>query len=119
MSVLILKDLPHIAESELEDWGPVPEPINSEPSLLRGSILVENSDGSEVGVWTCTPGRWRRKIEDAEMCYFLEGSCSYTDENGQVTDIKAGDMVYFDAMSLGIWDIKEHTRKAYITYKNS
>ncbi|SDX03630.1 hypothetical protein SAMN05444358_102257 [Ruegeria halocynthiae] len=118
MGVLNLKKLPEIAEDQLEDWGAVPEPIDSEPSLLRGLTLAENEDGSEVGVWTCTPGKWRRKIQDAEMCYFTHGSCTYTDEQGNVTEINAGDMVYFPAMSLGIWEIKEHSRNAYITYKS-
>lgn len=118
MSVLKLKSLPDIPLDQLDDWGPVPEPIDSAPSQLRGIILAENDDGSEVGIWTCTPGKWRRQVKEAEMAYFIEGSCTYTDEAGNVTEINAGDMVYFPAMSLGVWDIKEHTRKAFLCYKN-
>lgn len=119
MSVLQLKSLPHIPLAELEDWGPVPEPIDSEPSQLRGITLAENEDGSSVGLWACSPGKWRRQVKEAEMAYFIEGHCTYTDETGIVTEIIAGDMLYFPAMSLGIWEIKENVRKAFICYKTS
>ena len=118
MGVLQLKSLPAVPDEALDDWGAVAEPIDSAPARLRGRILAENADGSEVGVWTCSPGRWRRQIRDAEMCYFTQGACTYTDEGGNVTEIRAGDMVYFPAMSLGVWEITEPVRKAYMTYKS-
>ncbi len=119
MAVMNLKAIPEIPDDALEDWGFVPEPIDSAPSRLRGKVLAENPDGSEAGVWSCTPGRWRRQIRDAEMCYFTHGFCTYTDEDGNVTEIRAGDMVYFPAMSLGVWEIIETARKAYLTYKSA
>jgi hypothetical protein len=118
MGVLNLKNLPEIPEDQLEDWGAVPEPIDGAPSQLRGLVLAENEDGSEVGVWSCSPGKWRRQIEDAEMCFFTHGACTYTDEQGNVTRINAGDLVYFPAMSLGVWEITEPARKAFVTYKS-
>lgn len=118
MRVTSLKAIPDIPDAALEDWGFVPEPIDSAPSALSGLILAENADGSEVGIWACTPGRWRRQIKDAEMCYFTAGHCTYTDEAGNVTEIKAGDLVYFPANSLGVWEIKSPARKAYMTYKS-
>ena len=119
MSVLNLTSLPDIPLDQLEDWGRVPEPIDSEPSRLRGLTLAENADGSSVGLWACSPGKWRRQVKEAEMAYFIEGHCTYTGEAGNVTEINVGDMVYFPAMSLGMWDIKTSTRKAFISYKNS
>ncbi len=118
MGVLNLKNAPDIPDDQLDNWGCVPEPIDSEPSLLRGKILAENEDGSVVGLWTCSPGKWRRQIKDAEMSYFTHGACTYTDEQGNVTEINAGDMAYFPAMSLGVWEITEHARKVFITYKS-
>jgi uncharacterized cupin superfamily protein len=40
-----------IAASELEDWGPVPVPIGTPVSQLRGRVISANADGSEAGVW--------------------------------------------------------------------
>jgi len=103
-----------VAETSLDDWGAVPEPIECEPSQLSGTDIV-NADGSEVGVWESTPGRWRRQITAMEMCYFLEGECSYTDEEGKTTEIRPGDLLYFPAGSLGVWDIRTRCRKVFIT----
>lgn len=107
----------HRAVSEsLQDWGDVPEPVDSLPSRLRG--LAETfSDGQvEVGVWESTPGRWRRQIKQAEMCYFLSGHCSYTDKAGVETEIRAGDLLHFPENSLGTWNIHQPSRKVFIVY---
>jgi len=114
---MAIKKIPAVntmPSTALEPWGEVPEPIDSKPSRLAGAE-ISNDDGSEVGVWESTPGRWRRQIKAMEMCYFLEGECSYTDEEGVVTEIRAGDLLYFPANSLGIWDIKTPCRKVFIT----
>lgn len=114
MAIRKLAAVDQVSSHELADWGAVPEPIRSSPSQLTGTDFA-NEDGSEVGVWESTPGRWRRQITAMEMCYFLEGECSYTDEQGVVTEISAGDLLYFPANSLGIWDIKTKCRKVFIT----
>jgi uncharacterized cupin superfamily protein len=118
MKISKLATVPAIDSANLENWGEVPVPIDSAPSVLSGQKLCNNADGSTVGVWESTPGKWRRQVQNAEMCYFLEGECTYTDEEGQVTAISAGDTVYFPAKSLGIWDIKSKCRKVYITYES-
>jgi uncharacterized cupin superfamily protein len=118
MKISKLATVPKIDSSSLENWGDVPVPIDSAPSVLSGQKLCSNADGSTAGVWESTPGKWRRQVKNAEMCYFLEGECTYTDEEGQVTTITAGDLIYFPANSLGIWDIKSKSRKVYITYES-
>ena len=106
----------HRAVTEaLEDWGDTPVPVDGPASQLRG--LAETFAGDvEVGVWEASPGRWQRQIKEAEMCYFLSGHCSYTDEAGLTTDISAGDLLHFPADSGGIWEIYQPTRKVFIVY---
>ena len=52
--------------AKLEDWGPVGEPVGQPVPALRGQGAHE---GPDVGVWECSPGRFRRQIKSAELNY--------------------------------------------------
>ena len=117
MAIKQEKSVADIPSSELEDWGPVPEPVSETVSHLRGRIINENSDGSEAGIWECTPGKWTRLVMDAEISSFVAGHALFHAETGVTIDIKAGDTVYFDNNSKGTWEVLETVRKAYLTFK--
>ena len=53
MAIKQVKSVAEIPSSELDDWGPVPEPVSETVSQLRGRIINENPDGSEAGIWEC------------------------------------------------------------------
>lgn len=117
MAIKQVQNVANIPTSELEDWGPVPEPISKQISHLKGLVVNENADGSEAGVWECTPGKWVRKVMDAEISSFVSGHALFHHEGGETIEIKAGDSVYFDNNSKGIWEVLKTTRKVYLTYK--
>jgi len=117
MAIKQQKNVADIPSDELEDWGPVPQPVSDTISQLRGRIINENPDGSEAGIWECTPGSWTRMIMDAEISTFVAGHCLFHPEDGAKIDIKAGDTVYFDDNSRGTWEVLETVRKVYLTYK--
>jgi hypothetical protein len=103
-----------IPSTELDDWGAVPEPIGEPVSRLRGRMLWESADGSEAGLWECTPGKWVRQIMNPELATFLSGHAIFSPEGGQPFHIRAGDVVYFPANSRGTWEIVETTRKSFM-----
>jgi hypothetical protein len=117
MAIKQVKGVADIPSSELDDWGPVPEPVSETVSQLRGRIINENPDGSEAGIWECTPVTWTRLVMDAEISTFVAGHALFHPENGETVDIKAGDTVYFDNNSKGTWEVLETVRKAYLTFK--
>ena len=117
MAIKQLKNVSNIPSSELDDWGSVPEPVSEQISQLRGLIINENPDGSEAGIWECTPGIWTRLVMDAEISTFMSGHALFHPDDGETIDIKAGDTVYFDNNSKGTWEVLETIRKAYLTYK--
>ena len=118
MAITQLKQCNDIPSDQLDDWGPVPQPVSDQVSQLSGVIISENKDGSEAGIWECTPGIWTRLVMDAEISTFLKGRAIFHPEEGEPIDIKAGDTLYFDANSKGTWEVLETVRKAYLTYKN-
>jgi hypothetical protein len=112
-----LQNAPAIPSSELEDWGPVPVPRGEPGSRLSGRVIASNPDGSEAGLWECTPGTWVRQVMDAEIATFFSGHAVFTPEGGEPFHIRAGDVVWFPANSRGVWQILETTRKSYLTYR--
>ncbi len=117
MAIKQIKSVAQIPSHELDDWGPVELPISDLVSQLRGRIINENPDGSEAGIWECTPGTWTRQVMDAEISSFVKGHAQFHPDDGATIDIKAGDTVYFDNNSKGTWEVLQTVRKAYLTFK--
>ncbi|MDA0705715.1 MAG: cupin domain-containing protein [Proteobacteria bacterium] len=117
MAIKQIKSVAAIPTAKLDDWGPVALPVSEQVSHLYGLIINEHEDGSEAGIWECTPGTWTRQIMDAEISSFVKGHALFHPEDGETISISAGDTVYFDENSKGVWEVKQTVRKAYLTFK--
>ncbi|MBB3359881.1 MULTISPECIES: cupin domain-containing protein [unclassified Novosphingobium] len=96
---------------------PVPAPLGDPVSIVRSASLTSSARATNrIGVWECSPGRWRRQIVQAEFCHFLEGRATFTPDTGEAIEIKAGDVVHFPENSLGVWDIHETSRKIFMVF---
>ncbi len=115
MSIKQLKNANNIPTEKLDDWG-TPKTIGEPKCHLKGIQIIENEDGSEGGIWECTPGKFTREIMQAELTTFLEGHAIFHPENGDPVEIKAGDVLFFPENSKGTWEIIETVRKAYLCY---
>lgn len=115
MAILQLKDAKNIPTEKLDDWG-TPKTIGEPVCHLNGIQMIENEDGSEGGIWECTPGKFTREIMQAELTTFLTGHAIFHPEDGDPIEIKAGDVLYFPENSKGTWEIIETVRKAYLCY---
>lgn len=100
---------------KLDDWG-TPKTIGEPRCHLSGITLCENQDGSEGGIWECTPGKFVREVMQAEFVTFLSGRCIFHPEKGDPVEIQAGDVLFFPENSTGTWEIIETVRKAYFCY---
>jgi uncharacterized cupin superfamily protein len=118
MTIIKITDAANIPSEELEDWG-IPKTIGEPKCQLRGLFIKENPDGSEAGIWECTPGKFIREVKQAEMVTFLSGHCIFHPENGDPIEIKGGDVLFFPENSTGTWEIFETVRKAYLIYNIS
>ena len=56
-----LKNASNIPLEQLEDWG-TPKTIGEVIPHLNGIQIIENNDGSEGGIWECSPGKFEREI---------------------------------------------------------
>ena len=103
-----------IPSSQLEDWGPVKEPEGERVGQVRGHEHVSVLGGVRVGVWECSPGRWRRQVMEHEFAHFVAGRARFIPDHGEPFDITSGDAVWFPANTTGMWDITDTLRKTYV-----
>lgn len=104
-----------IPSDQLEDWG-IPKTVGEPICHLRGLTISENEDGSQAGIWECTPGKFIREVKQAESVTFLSGHCIFHPDNGDPIEIRGGDVLFFPENSTGTWEILETVRKAYLVY---
>jgi uncharacterized cupin superfamily protein len=113
--MIIIRQAAGIPAAQLDELGPVKEPLSWPPSELIGRKIHVGRPGVRMmGVWECSPGRWQRTIMQEEFAHFIEGSARFIPDNGEPIDIKAGDTIWFPPRSRGVWEITEKVRKVYI-----
>ncbi len=107
--------LPQALPSErLDDWGLAKGAVGPAVATVRGLSSFAMPDGSNGGVWECTPGRWRRQVMQAEFAHFVSGQGWFHPDGGQPFEIRPGDAVFFFPNTKGTWEITETLRKTYV-----
>ena len=102
---------------ELPPAGAVPVPIGEPiPKIRSKRVVIPTKLDTKIGVWECSPGRFRRQVVQAEFCHFLEGECTFTPDAGEAFQIRPGDVVYFPPKSSGVWEIKTASRKVFMVF---
>lgn len=104
-----------LPSSSLSDIGAAKQPIgNPIPHFKRLGFDGGGLEKYRFGVWEATVGKYRRDVKDAEYCFFLSGSATFSLDDGRSWTFGANDAVFFPADCLGIWDISEPLRKAFV-----
>jgi len=110
--VPVLRDALHAGP--LKDWGIIPTMIEG-ASRTGGILLSRDSDmRAESGVWACTPGHWRCEVTSDEYCHFLDGSCTYTHDNGDIIEIHPDTLAFFPRGWAGRCRVLSTVRKVYL-----
>ena len=117
MHILRLAIPSHASTEALADWGSVGDPVSQPPCTLRGdSLTLPIAGAPDMGIWECSPGRYRRQIRSAESMHILTGEAVFTPDGGSPVTLKAGDVVFFPTGTLGEWEIKTTLRKMYLVF---
>lgn len=103
---LTAADLPPVGRRSGADSG--------DPQVASRVISIDPESGTEVGIWTCTPGGWPiESRQDTEMALILCGRAVITDEGGERRELGAGDAIVLPIGWSGRWDVLEDVRKLY------
>jgi len=95
----------------LEERGPKAPALDGDP---RESGVLFHSDGDLlVGVWECTPVRWRSaKVGVGELMHFVSGSGTIVDAAGE-WEIVPGAVRWFPDGWTGEWHVRSTVRKVF------
>jgi len=109
---------PHLANAtttvDVVAWGAQPDPIAG-ASQSSGRVLFKGRGNKpEVGLWMCTPGRWRLTIPRDELCYFVGGRADYVRDNDERIEILPETLVLFPAGWSGTCAVHETMRNTYM-----
>ncbi|MNR69306.1 Cupin domain protein [compost metagenome] len=53
-------------------------------------------------------------MAEAEYSYVISGEGSFTPDDGETIEFRAGDVLYFTANTQGTWEIRQTLRKTYL-----
>lgn len=100
----------------LEDWGTAGLP-GTEPSRVSGrQYVIRGEEAVDTGVFECSPGSYRRSVKQAEVMHFIAGCGQFTPDGEDTIHFAAGDTLFFEANTEGLWHIDETLRKIYVIF---
>jgi uncharacterized cupin superfamily protein len=103
------------ALSGLQDHGTPAQPKSEPPCRFSGiEVALAGAGDNACGIWECTPGRFMRQLDDAEVMHILAGCGRFAPANGETIEFRAGDTLFFPANTTGEWHIAETLRKVFV-----
>ena len=98
-------------DAVLEDDPLDPDQVLEGDPRTSAFVLAEDPDGTECGIWRCTPGRFR-DTETREAFVVLEGKAKIEWAGGSI-EVGAGDLCAFAAGTETVWTVQETLLKGY------
>ncbi|MCF5651461.1 DUF861 domain-containing protein [Pseudomonas syringae] len=103
----------------LESLGAPSRPLSTPAQNMSGmEVHLDGAAENKTGIWECTPGRFERQLNEAEVMHILTGVCTFTPTDGEPLAIKGGDTLFFPRNTSGVWEIQETLRKVYVVFKS-
>ena len=100
----------------LENWGTAGLP-GTEPSRVSGrQYVIPGQEAVDTGVFECSPGTYRCSVKQAEVMHFIKGSGNFTPDGENTIRFAAGDTLFFEANTEGLWNNDETLRKIYVIF---
>lgn len=109
---------PAADEPILESWGPPSHIIAGRPMVSGANVLASYNGAFSVGVWQCTPGKWRVTYAQDELSVMLAGRLLITDPDGKSRRFGAGDSFAVPAGFRGTWEVMETVRRIFAVHQS-
>lgn len=109
---------PHLRKAatrtDLVDWGPQPGAIAGASHSTGRLVHKGPGNRPEIGVWVCTPGRWKLDVPRDEFCYYLAGRATSVGEDGERLAIRSGTAMMYPGGWKGECTVHETIRMSYM-----
>ena len=101
-----------------EDAAPAAENLLAGDPKQQVWNAYSDPDGRfHVGRWASTPGKWRVRYTEAELCHILSGVVRLTSASGAERSYSAGSTFVIPRGFEGTWEVVERCAKIYAIYE--
>jgi hypothetical protein len=102
----------------LSEAAPRPAGSVGQPPL-EAIFEMHSSEGTTIGVWECTPGRFATAKDGiGEMMQLIAGRATITSEDGTVHDVVPGSVLVLPDGWRGEWEVHETVRKVFSVWES-
>ena len=103
---------------EGESSAPDPERVLAGNPPQQVWNAFSSPDGCfHTGRWSSTPGLWRVRYNEYELCHLLSGAVRLTTDEGGTWVFRAGDSFLINKDFVGTWETLQHCVKLYAVYQ--
>jgi uncharacterized cupin superfamily protein len=101
-----------IGHMELGSAAINPDWILEGDPVARNKFLFKSADGTATTwLWDCTAGKFNWFYDIDETVYLIEGSVIIKDHAGGISQVNAGETIFFPAGSSAEWTVPNYVRK--------
>lgn len=113
-----LETFKHLAGIDLGAPAAKPTSVEGDQQEAAKTLWVSADGSVEVGIWECTPGRFTAdRSNSSELCHIISGLAEMRTLDGEVREVKAGDLLVLPQGWRGEWRLHETTRKLYVMHR--
>lgn len=71
-----------------------------------------------AGRWSATPGKWRVRYSDSQLCVMTAGRAAIENSSGERLTVSSGDVFVLPAGFAGTWEVLEDSSMLYSTLES-
>jgi uncharacterized cupin superfamily protein len=92
--------------------------ISGSPQHGVSNYFADPSQQFFAGRWSSTPGTWRVRYTESELCVMTAGRVIIKSDDGASHDFAAGDAFVIPAGFSGTWTVLESCTKIYAIFES-
>lgn len=101
-----------------EECGPAPDRIlQGQPVHRAANAFTDASGQFFCGRWSSSPGKWRVRYTESELCVITAGRVTIESVAGESQSFRAGDAFVVPAGFDGTWTVHEECTKLYAIFE--
>jgi uncharacterized protein len=108
------------APMEPEPMAPAADRVlDGNPQQQVYNYFTDSTQQFFAGRWSSTPGKWRVRYSENELCHLLSGRVRISDTAGRLREFGQGDSFVIPAGFEGTWEVLEDCIKLYAIFEAS
>jgi uncharacterized protein len=101
-----------------EECGPAPDRIlQGRPMHRAWNAFSDPSGQFFCGRWSSSPGKWRVRYTESELCIITAGRVTLETDAGERQSFSVGDAFVVPAGYAGTWTVHEECTKLYAIFE--